>query len=189
MDDPNIPTRKESMQLLANQNLPKNLMEHIFIVNKIAVFLAEQLRNSGTASINTDLVDKASLLHDIAKPVDFGRNTNLHPRVGADMLAKKGYLEIAEIIKKHTITSVLAPLQKDKLSTWEEKIVFYADKRENEGKIVSVKERLLGWREMQKPMEFEKYYSAVSALEREIFGQLNFRPDQLTEKMLKSEID
>jgi len=184
MDQSKTPSRKECVQLFAEQKLPKNLIDHIMLVNRIAVFLAEKLMDAGIP-INVDLVDKASLLHDISKPVDFGRATTLHARAGAELLLKKGYPEISEIARKHLVISICSRDPKDQPFTWEEKVVYYSDKRENNNDIVSVKDRLLGWKEMHDPSEFSKYFEAISTLEREIFNKLPLRPDQLRDAVLK----
>jgi hypothetical protein len=51
------------------------------------------------------------------------------------ILKKMGYCKLADLVKKHDFYQI------DNLKTWEEKILFYADKRVEHDKIVTLKFR------------------------------------------------
>ncbi|MBI2208592.1 hypothetical protein HYU50_03780 [Candidatus Woesearchaeota archaeon] len=82
---------------------------------------------------------------------------------GAELVKKLGYPEVAKVISKHTLYKV--EIEENQPKTFEEKIVFYADKRVKNDKVVSLEERYddikkrydvdLGW-EMEFTKKIEK---------------------------------
>ena len=132
-----LPSRKECFELLKKYNTPKNILKHSIIVNRFANRLTKLLIAKGI-SVNKTLVDRASLLHDIGKFEALSKGIP-HEEKGYKILKKEGFDEIANIVKKHSLFSVLS---KKAPVTWEEKIVFYSDKRVNEDKIVTLENRL-----------------------------------------------
>ena len=62
-----LPTREQAEAYFDDFHVPDNFKQHCFLVNRIAVFLAEELKATGE-HINLDLVDILSLLHDLFKP-------------------------------------------------------------------------------------------------------------------------
>jgi putative nucleotidyltransferase with HDIG domain len=133
-----FPSRKECFELLKKYNTPKNILKHSITVNRFANRLAKLLMAKGIP-INKTLVDRASLLHDIGKFEALSKGGS-HEEKGYKILRKEGFNEIANIVKKHSLFSVLS--KKEAPVTWEEKIVFYSDKRVNEDKIVTLEERI-----------------------------------------------
>ena len=76
----------------------------------------------------------ASLLHDVKK-----LSKSDHVIEGYEFIKSLGFPEVAVIIRKHGLSHI----DNDDFmpKTWEEKIVFYADKRVNHDKIVNLDER------------------------------------------------
>lgn len=138
-----IPSTQECMLLLDKYKTFDNIIAHTKAVNKVAVFLAEKMKGNGI-DVDVDLVNAASLLHDIAKSTEIrardGGDRIKHAFRGCEILTLEGYPQIGQIIKKHELDSVLNSLLEPK--TWEEKIVYYADKRVNHDRIVSLNERI-----------------------------------------------
>ncbi len=158
-----LPTRKECFDILARYNVPRHIVNHSTAVAKLAVFLAQTLRDKGI-DINIELVERACLLHDVMRVCDFTESgfekferdlskddkikwqklqakygNTVHEEAAYDILRAK-YPQVASVIKKHRYMSLLD--RADKPTMWEEKIVYYADKRVMHERIVSVKERL-----------------------------------------------
>ena len=102
-----------------------------------------------------------------------------HAKISQQILKDKGLNEIAEIARKHIVSSVLEEETKPK--TWEEKIVFYADKRVSD-KIISIDDRLSEWEKTNKELIL-KCKPFVLEIEKEIFSMLDFRPEELKEKI------
>ncbi|MBU3904947.1 MAG: HDIG domain-containing protein [Nanoarchaeota archaeon] len=181
----NLPSREECIKLLQKYEIFPNIMEHSLVVNKIAMFLAKKLKEK-QININIDLIDRASLLHDIAKSNEIRspdrKSGLLHAQMGYDILIKEGYPEIAEIIRKHVLSAVLEESIEN--WTWEEKIVQYADDRIDHNKIVSLYERFKAL--VERYSQFEgagkqiiKSRKYVEVIEKEIFNIIGGSPDDL----------
>lgn len=161
------------MQLLAKHAIPENIVMHSLAVEKAAVFIAEKLLQAGE-KIDVSLVSRAALLHDIDKPLTLASGSG-HGLVSKQILEKEGLPEIALIALKHHTYTIL---QKKPFSNWEEKVVYYSDKRVNHDQIVSLRERFdyLLERYGKEKKEFEKIFSCksrVEKLEKEIFSKIN----------------
>ncbi len=137
------PSTDECMALLEKYKTFDNIIAHTKAVNKVAMFLAEKIKSNGI-DIDIAAVNAASLLHDIAKSTEIRAKENgdgiKHAFRGCEILTLEGYPQLGQIIKKHELDSVLNSLLEPK--TWEEKIVYYADKRVNHDQIVSLNERI-----------------------------------------------
>jgi hypothetical protein len=91
---------------------------------------------------------------------------------------KDKYPELARIIKRHRYTALL---DKESPRTWEEKLVYYADKRVMHDKIVPLKERLEEAHRRNKQQHNSKGYNRVDTtkidelifdLEKDIFEKI-----------------
>lgn len=170
-----LPTREECIEILDEHKVPQNVREHMTAVNKAAVFLAKKLKEAGQ-NVDVELIDRASLLHDLDKipTLKNGR----HGQMTREILAKKGHKEVGQLAYMHRFREVV------NLKDWEEKVVNYADKRCKDGTIVSLEKRFKDIRERYphhaKPetMELEKHFFE---LEKEIFGRIKMKPEQLKE--------
>lgn len=138
----NLPTREECLQLLREYKNPENIIEHSLVVAKIANYLAKRLKEKGE-DVDRDLVDRGALLHDIVKFITLNSDAR-HGKEGYKILMEKGYPAIALIAKEHALSEIL---KKGSLKSWESKIVYYADKRVNNERIVSLEERFKYLRE------------------------------------------
>lgn len=219
----NLPTQAECKHLiLTTFRVPANIVNHSILVNKVAVFLAKRLEERNV-QINIDLVDRASILHDMLKIIEINnaeilfqppgeKNAipiskkdrmvwiDLKKRFGimsheeaAYIILKEKYPELATVIKKHGYHDQTG---ENKLNTWEEKIVNYADKRVAHTNIVTLKER---FEEGHKRYAKKNLLSNITQeyqeradktyfdLEKEIFKNLNFNPDKLKEELEKYE--
>ena len=171
-----FPTREECFSWYEEQNTPKNIIEHVKTVNKVANFLAEKLSKKGI-KINLELVDKASLLHDLDKWQCINDKSINHGFETEKILTKKGYPEIGFYARQHR-----ADLIVEKFKTWEEKIVSYADKRCNGDKVVSLKERFDYVNEKYPAKDINKRKEEIRLfyeLESEIFNIIGINPDEL----------
>jgi putative nucleotidyltransferase with HDIG domain len=127
-----IPTKEESLEILNKNKTPSNVISHCEAVCKVAEDIADKLIAKGI-KVNKNLVIAAALLHDVE------REKEDHVDEGAKLLKNIGFPEVAEVISKHSLYRIEETLRQPK--TYEEKIVFYADKRCVGNKIVSLKER------------------------------------------------
>lgn len=177
-----IPTRLECLKTIENQNLPKGLLKHIFLVNKSATFIAKTLKKSGYG-VSVELIDRASLLHDFTKikERELGKH---HTELAVDFFKKNNWDELIKPVKKHFAESVLD--KKTYPKTLEEKIVYYADKIAAQ-KIVNIEFRMQDWYsrypEFQKTAQKSKPH--MLKIEKEILSKLNMNFNQLKLKINK----
>ncbi|RKY12620.1 MAG: hypothetical protein DRP65_00755 [Planctomycetota bacterium] len=159
----NLPTQAECFELIKQYHVPLHIVKHCQIVSRLGVFLAQKLKEKGI-KVNVDQVDRACLLHDIARICDikesdygsFTRNVSEEDKAkwnqirqkyyklghedAAYEILKEKYPILALIIKKHRYMTMLSETKRPK--SWEEKLVYYADMRVMHDKIVSLKVRL-----------------------------------------------
>ena len=172
---------KRALDLLHKHNVPEHIINHSMRVNEIAMYLAEKFRQAGI-HLNTGVIDLASLLHDIDKHKTFN-DSEQHGKESERILLAEGVSEeIATIARKHHLSTILLKGE-EALQTWEEKVVYYADKRVVHDKPVSLEERFNYLRQRygnisEDALEtINKCEPKVTALEKEIFSKINAEPD------------
>ncbi len=210
----NLPTRKECFEIIKRHHVPLHIVKHGLAAAKLAVFLAQRLKEKNI-EVNVDLVDRACLLHDIARFCDFRESDYnglkqtiveqdkakwqqlkvkyqglCHEDIAYELLRKK-YPELALTIKKHRYMAILD--EKEKPTTWEEKLVYYADKRVMHDKIVPLKERLeeahkrnvhLHGTQTQSDIKTGEVDPLIFELEEEIFNKIELNPLEVTDELL-----
>ena len=159
-----IPTKQQCLKILKDNNVPDNIIAHSKAVCKVAIKIVDLLEKGGI-SVNKDLVAAASLLHDIKK-----LSPNDHVIEGYGFVKSLGFPEVALVMRKHGLSN----LEKDDCipKTWEEKIVFYADKRVKNDKIVSVDERFEYIRQRYKKEDIEEEYNFTKMVEKELLDDV-----------------
>ena len=152
-----IPTKEECLKILSNNKTPSKIINHSKAVCKVAEKIADGLIKR---KINKKLVIAAAMLHDVEK----GRNQ--HVARGIKLLKNLGYPEVANVIKKHSLYKLEVKANQPK--SWEEKIVFYADKRCVGNKVVSVEERFAALEKHYK-VNLSKELKFTKNIEKELF--------------------
>lgn len=172
-----IPTTEECENIWDENKVPQNVREHMIAVNKVAMFLGKKLKEAGE-NINLELLDKASLLHDLDKIPSLKKGG--HGHMTRDILTKKGHSKVGELAYKHKFGQV------NNLRTWEEKIINYADKRCKDDEIVSLKERFDDIAKRYKELvtgDSLKMEKLFYDLEKEIFSKLDIKPEELKQNI------
>lgn len=216
MKNYSLPTRNQCFEIIKKYCVPQHIVRHSLAVAKLAVFLAEKLKEKGI-EIDVELVERACFLHDVAricevKESDYNNicmavteegktawnklkteyNAASHEDAAYELL-KEQYPVLALTIKKHRYVSLLD--ENDRPSTWEEKIVYYADKRVMHDKIVTLKERLdeahqrnihLRQTKGQNNIDVDKVDRLIFELEQEIFAKIGLSPVEVTEEFIDS---
>jgi putative nucleotidyltransferase with HDIG domain len=152
-----------------------NIFEHSLIVTKVALYLSEALNKKGQ-QIDTELVEAASLLHDIAKTECLATQQD-HAEAGAGLLEAMGYARVGEVVAQH----IRLFKEQESSRVTEEEVVYYADKRVRHDEIVSLEERFMDLMERygkdEKAIEqLERLKKAASETERKIFSILESDP-------------
>lgn len=161
-----VPTRKESFGLLWQHNVPQNIIRHSIAISRLAADIGARLKGEGK-KVNLELLDRACILHDIGKMASI-HSGGSHGEIGYSILLKHGYKEVAEVIRTHPLHCILD--RKNKPRTWEEKLLYYCDKRAKEHRIVPLRERLtdLKKRYPQYRESIKRAEPLVYRLEREL---------------------
>lgn len=158
-----IPTEKQAKKLWEKYILPEKKRIHVALVAKLAMYFATKIH------VNKKLLLAAALLHDIDKktPKFSGEK---HPDAAVRILREEGMNEVANVVKTHALHSILNVEISPK--TWEEKLLYLADKMVKYD-IVGVDKRFALWNEEHLPSQDQEIldacYSKVKKLEQEVF--------------------
>lgn len=193
-----LPTQNQCLNYFDEYKVPMNIKEHCLNVQKIAIFLAEELNRSGVA-VNVELVSKAALLHDLFKVVAIdelkpnmfcsysysneeiemwkylkNKYVGMHECEVAYFFFVKEFPELAKTIRDSS-----NPLKDDK--NFEEEIIHYADWRILNNQIVHINQRLsdLKRRYFRGDDYWENRKELMVKIETKIFSHLNFSPEEL----------
>jgi len=182
-----LPTHKQCLRMLKEHHVPSHIVAHSLAVAKLAVFLSERLKEKGLP-VDVALVDSACLLHDIFRICELEKS-EAHEDAAYNLLKKK-YPVLALTVKKHRYSSLLD--EKERPTTWEEKLVYYADKRVMHDRIVPLKERLEEAHKRNAPrpkaqggINPAKIDRLIYKLEEEIFAKIGLDPLDVTADLVR----
>lgn len=174
---PFLPDAAACLVLLAGQQAPPQLLAHVQAVATLAFRLAEGLRGRGIA-VDPLLAHRGGLLHDLDK-LSARRTGRIHGQLGADLVRQAGYAALAPIVERHLMFTILDPQSAP--ATWEEKLVYYADKVVEGDRVVPLEERLqaLCARYPENAGRMRACLPAMHALEAEIASALGVPQPEL----------
>lgn len=172
-----IPTHEQIKKLWDKYEFPEQKRLHVSLVARVAMWMAKKLEVCGSwFVVNKDLLEAGALLHDIDKKIPRLPGER-HPQTGVRILNLEGFDEVSELIKNHSVQNILDVEKKP--NSWEEKILFLADKMVKY-EIITVDKRFKLWEAEDLPKEqmemLVRAYPKVKELEREIFGFLRVDP-------------
>ena len=157
-----IPTKSECLQILKDNKVPDNIVAHLKAVCDFSMKIVDLLEKKGIKA-NRKLIAAGALLHDIKK-----MSQDDHVIEGCELIKSLGFPEVASIIKKHGLYHLED--QEFTPKSWEEKIVFYADKRVKGDRIVSLGERFEYIKQRYKKDNVEKDLEFTKRIEYELLG-------------------
>lgn len=175
-----IPHRGACIELLKKKGVPEHVILHSLQVNRVARFLAEKLNELGE-NLNVDLIEAASLLHDIKK-MDGLRTGQNHAEAAGRLLREMGLPNVARVVEQHVVVKDVPEL----VRVTEEELVNYADKRVMHDRIVSLDERFEDLKERygrtpEGRAIIGSYLERARKIERKIFTRLAIDPEDLGE--------
>lgn len=209
-----LPSSEECIDLLKDCHVPVHIIKHSKAVAKLGVFLARRIAEQDFP-VNVDLVERACLLHDIFRVCEFPledfsrfeqkvteedkakwrtlkeQHGGVRHEDAACAYLKDAYPILAQTIRKHRYTAIVS--KDDMPRTWEEKLVYYADKRAMHDKIVPLRERLAEAHARNAvkrkaagidPAEVARIDAAIVAMETEIFDLIGLDPDAVTAEFI-----
>ena len=164
--------RIEPIKLLKKYGNYNNIIEHCKTTARIALLIAKQINKNKKQHkkrkvFDLEEVKNAALLHDIDKALTLKRNVKKairlceklgikkekirekkHGLLGYEILKKEGLLKYARIAKQHVLHTILN--KKTRPKTLLSKLIFYADKRAGDNKVLSINERFKLWKKRYK---------------------------------------
>lgn len=192
----NVMNDRDVAHLIKEFRVPLHVRRHCAAVANFAVDLGKKLIAAGE-KIDLTLLRHAALLHDMFRVVDFkkfdphnwpdpiseediafwealrkkyaGRG---HEEVAAEILRERGFPDVAEIVLKHRYLQIQKGFDR-----WEEKLLYYSDKRTAHDTIVPLKKRLEDGRLRNAPEtvgtpESKEIDKKIFVLEHEILSRL-----------------
>lgn len=199
-------------KLITQYRVPVHIQKHMKKVAAVALYLGQIIKQKGE-NLDLILLRQSALLHDVMKLCDFNRldiehfeqNVTVedihfwtalmkschhigHTEAAYNMLKEIGEDEIAAVVRKHHTEAIVN--KRDRPKTWEEKLLYYADKRVKHDQVVSLKERLADLRKRyshdKTPHPDEPLIEkALYKLEKEICKKAGIKPEDITEQTVK----
>jgi uncharacterized protein len=171
--------RSDCLAVLRDHNVPDNIIGHSIVVERVALFLAEELVRAGNG-MNLGLVSAGALLHDIEKMRGI-REGKPHGELGAETTDRLGFVEVSPVVGQHVRLADYA--ENGRID--EAKLVNYADKRVNHEEIVTLDERFAYLFERYgaaSPQAMERIVEMkhlTSDVEKQIFSRLSIAPGDI----------
>lgn len=189
-DDTTIPTEKQIDAWRAETMISPHITAHCETVARVVSILADALLKEGCI-VRKDALVAAARLHDLLRFVDFKGEKpagiveteeeqrtwdtwkNRYPVTKHELacslfLADQGFTVLSSIVETHGLRAPLPRMQ-----TIEQKLLFYADKRCINDRIVSIDERfddfVIRYGKGQKSADHETWYTFTKDIERELF--------------------
>jgi putative hydrolase of the HAD superfamily len=153
------------------------LSRHVHLVGITAYILAQMLVDKGIR-VSPILAHRGGLLHDLDKKV--WREAGItHGEMGAMIAEKAGFHEVAEIIRRHQVFTPLKPSTIP--DTWEQKLVYLADKFIEKDRFVGLEERFVHLRNRYPDSAglFDQVQPVAKLMEEELHKALGIRQDEL----------
>jgi len=164
-----VPSYKEAVLLWNTYQLPESKQNHSLLVAKLALCIARDM-HAKRILVDKKVLIAGALLHDIDKNVPHKKGER-HPDTGVRLLVELGMNTVALLVQTHPLHAILDP--RIAPVSWEEKILFLADKM-TKFDTISVDKRFSLWRNEMLPLEEEAVlnasYPKVKVLEQEILS-------------------
>jgi len=174
-----IPSVEMCFEFMRKYDMLDHIKVHSIIVEKVARVIAEGLERAGV-EISIEKVSAGALMHDIAKTPCLHTRED-HAAKGREICLQNDLEEIAEIVGQHIRLRGYRP-EKD---IDEEEIVYYADKRVNHDKIVTLAERLedlqirYGRNREVLCQLIKGNFEVCKEVEKRLFAGLDFGPEEI----------
>ena len=211
-----LPSRDQCYALIEECRVPTHIVGHSEAAARLGVFLAERLNDAGQ-TVDVELVDRACLLHDLFRVCEFplkdfsafepppsegdiamwrrlkARYAGTRHEDAAAAFLGEACPILAETIRKHRYTAIVE--DRGRPWTWEEKLVYYADKRVMHEAIVPLRERLDEAHRRNaarrkaagiEDADLKEIDAAIFALETELFEDIAMEPDAVTSDLIEA---
>lgn len=174
-----IPTADQCFELMDKFGMLENIKAHSIMVEKVANLIAREIIKTGT-DISLARITAGALMHDIGKTSCLNTR-NDHAAKGSEICIMNHFEEIAGIVREHVIIKNFDPDG----DVNEREIIYYADKRINHDRLVSLDERLeyllVRYAKGNRRLEelIEENFIQCRKVEKKIFNVLSFKPEDI----------
>jgi FMN phosphatase YigB (HAD superfamily)/HD superfamily phosphodiesterase len=181
LEKPLLPDVQTCLDLLRAQQADERLLAHVRAAAAAAYGTASALRRRGVP-VDPLLAHRGGLLQDLDKAVHRPQG-RAHGELAAELLSGMGQPALAEIARRHVITHLLD--EESAPRSWEEKLVYYADKLVEGAECVGVEARLeaLAQRYPGYAQEIRSSLPHVLEIEAEICAVLGMERDEYYEQV------
>jgi putative nucleotidyltransferase with HDIG domain len=172
-----LPSIGTCMELMKRYGMFENIKTHSFVVARGAHLIARNLTKSG-CQISIEKATIGALLHDIGKTIALQSGGD-HAEIGKRICLENGMEDLADIVGEH----VRLKQRGNDGRFSETEVVYYADKRVNHDRIVTLDERLSYILErygQNNPMIRERIrdnFRLCKEVELKLFRFLDFTPE------------
>jgi 5'-deoxynucleotidase YfbR-like HD superfamily hydrolase len=175
----NLSTKAQSF--FKRYRYPDWLETHSRVVGAIAEALVAA-RRARAVKIDAEAVVLAAYLHDIGRSPLLVGDPRDHNILSGLVLAAEGLESCVELARRHAIYTVLDPELVPRMP--EEKLVYVADRRGGQS-VESLEERArdTARRNPKYAAQIAQAIPIAQAIEREVFADVSFGPDELAEKV------
>ena len=163
----------------------ENIRAHSVVVAKVAQILARAIR-AVNGALSMERIVAGALMHDIGKTPAFASGED-HAALGRRICFENNLFEIAGIVGEHVRLST--PALNGEIT--EKEIVYYADKRVNHDRVVSLDERLryildrYAKNENAIQARIVRNFDFCRAVEKKLFRSLDIDPQDLVDLVEK----
>jgi putative nucleotidyltransferase with HDIG domain len=173
---------------MCDMQMPEHIAAHSIQVYRVSLCLVDHLKLQGI-QLNRQLVMAAALLHDITKPRSFETDEN-HAFTGGQYLTDLGYPQVGNLVRQHVRLNDYSA----QINLSEAVIINYADKRVLHDRIVSLDERMRYIQQRygtqpESEHRIQLLWGRTTALEKKIFKDLPFSPDDLVQHLTPMDLD
>jgi len=182
-----LPDYATCMAWLAEQETPYNILAHIQLVASMAYQMAVWLSAKGE-EVDPLITHRGAMLHDLGKIDSIRRGKERgahgdHAALARDMLQQRGQPALALIADRHMIYADRENPRRP--VTWEERLVYFADKLAEGARIVSIEERLhaLQQRYPHYAGEMRQGWPILNEMQNEICRTLGIAPAELIDRL------
>ena len=167
--------------LFKRYRYPDWLEAHSRVVGAVAEALLAA-RRRGAIKIDSEAVVLAAYLHDIGRSPLLAGDPGDHNILSGLVLAAEGLDRCVELARRHAIYTVLDAELTPR--TAEEKLVYVADRRGGQSvELLEVRAQDTARRNPRYADEITRAIPLAKEIEREVFAEVSFRPDELAEKV------
>lgn len=174
-----VPSSERCLQLMEQYGMPENIKAHSMVVARVARLITLRLDDAGIP-VCLEKVIAGALMHDIGKALCLQSGDD-HATKGEQICQRNRLDEIAEIVGEHVHLNSFHPCER----VSEKEIVYYADKRVNDDRVVSLRERrdyiIERYAKKEEGLSrlIRENFRLCMEVEKKLFSKLDFRPEDL----------